>query len=325
MAAAAWRAAQVARDARARSAATSSGRCSSASPRATARARSRRPSASPRAASPTISALEEIAAILHRVALAQAGACPAADEPDARARHGARAAPRRRARAGDVPDRARSARRDLALAPDEFAGLHDGAAAHALVRATPSPQACAPRRARAAPAMTAPRARPQRRRTDALPRRRGAGDGRAARRSRDRHSTATGPALVAAPRTSPAWPAWSRATASSRRSRTTISSSSCPRRIACTRRRRTTDKLKAELAAALRPDAAPHGARGRRLAGVSLAAARSREKAQAPGERRRGDRGRSVRARPGARPRRRGRDFLDPARRRAAGPSNEKR
>jgi DNA polymerase-3 subunit gamma/tau len=68
------------------------------------------------------SALEEIASILHRVALAQAGASPAADEPDA-ARVAALA---NRLDAGRVQVMYQIAvlgRRDLALAPDEFAGF----------------------------------------------------------------------------------------------------------------------------------------------------------------------------------------------------------
>jgi DNA polymerase-3 subunit gamma/tau len=68
------------------------------------------------------SALEEVASILHRVALAQAGAPPASDEPDAQ-------------RIADLAGRldagrvqvmyqiAVLGRRDLALAPDEFAGF----------------------------------------------------------------------------------------------------------------------------------------------------------------------------------------------------------
>jgi DNA polymerase-3 subunit gamma/tau len=67
-------------------------------------------------------ALEEIAAILHRVALAQAGVAPADDDPDA-ARVSALAA---RLEAGQVQvmyQVALLARRDLPLAPDEFAGF----------------------------------------------------------------------------------------------------------------------------------------------------------------------------------------------------------
>jgi len=67
-------------------------------------------------------ALEDLAAILHRIALAQAGAAPAADDPDA-------------ARVNDMASRldagrvqvmyqvAVLGRRDLPLAPDEFAGF----------------------------------------------------------------------------------------------------------------------------------------------------------------------------------------------------------
>jgi DNA polymerase-3 subunit gamma/tau len=67
-------------------------------------------------------ALEEIAAILHRVALAQAGVAPADDDADA-ARISALAA---RLEAGQVQvmyQVALLARRDLPLAPDEFAGF----------------------------------------------------------------------------------------------------------------------------------------------------------------------------------------------------------
>jgi DNA polymerase-3 subunit gamma/tau len=68
------------------------------------------------------SALEELAAILHRVALAQAGAGPAADDPDAQRL----ASFAGRVDAGRVQvmyQIALLARRDLPLAPDEFAGF----------------------------------------------------------------------------------------------------------------------------------------------------------------------------------------------------------
>jgi DNA polymerase-3 subunit gamma/tau len=67
-------------------------------------------------------ALEEIAAILHRVALAQAGVAPASDDPDA-ARISALA---QRVDAGRVQVMYQIAvlgRRDLSLAPDDFAGF----------------------------------------------------------------------------------------------------------------------------------------------------------------------------------------------------------
>jgi DNA polymerase-3 subunit gamma/tau len=70
-------------------------------------------------------ALEEIAAMLHRVALAQAGVEPPADDPDA-ARVSALA---QRLDAGQVQvlyQVAILARRDLSLAPDEFAGFSMG-------------------------------------------------------------------------------------------------------------------------------------------------------------------------------------------------------
>jgi DNA polymerase-3 subunit gamma/tau len=68
------------------------------------------------------SALEELASILHRVALAQAGATPAEDDPDAQ-RITALA---QRLDAGRVQVMYQVAvlgRRDLSLAPDEFAGF----------------------------------------------------------------------------------------------------------------------------------------------------------------------------------------------------------
>ena len=68
------------------------------------------------------SALEEIASILHRVALAQAGASPAADEPDA-ARVTALASRLDSGRVQVMYQIAVLGRRDLALAPDEFAGF----------------------------------------------------------------------------------------------------------------------------------------------------------------------------------------------------------
>jgi DNA polymerase-3 subunit gamma/tau len=68
------------------------------------------------------SALEELAAILHRVALAQAGAGPAADEPDA-PRVAAFASRLDAGRIQVMYQIALLARRDLPLAPDEFAGF----------------------------------------------------------------------------------------------------------------------------------------------------------------------------------------------------------
>jgi DNA polymerase-3 subunit gamma/tau len=70
-------------------------------------------------------ALEEIAAMLHRVALAQAGIEPPADDPDA----SRVAALAQRLDAGQVQvlyQVAILARRDLSLAPDEFAGFSMG-------------------------------------------------------------------------------------------------------------------------------------------------------------------------------------------------------
>jgi DNA polymerase-3 subunit gamma/tau len=67
-------------------------------------------------------ALEEIAAILHRVALAQAGAPPAEDEPDAE-RVMALAQKLDAGRIQVMYQVALLGRRDLSLAPDEFAGF----------------------------------------------------------------------------------------------------------------------------------------------------------------------------------------------------------
>ncbi len=67
-------------------------------------------------------ALEEIAAILHRVALAQAGAAPSADEPDA-ARVQSMAEQVDAGRIQVMYQIAVLGRRDLPLAPDEFAGF----------------------------------------------------------------------------------------------------------------------------------------------------------------------------------------------------------
>jgi len=68
------------------------------------------------------SALEEIAAILHRVALAQAGVEPPADDPDA-ARIAALAARLDAGRVQVMYQVALLGRRDLPLAPDELAGF----------------------------------------------------------------------------------------------------------------------------------------------------------------------------------------------------------
>jgi DNA polymerase-3 subunit gamma/tau len=67
-------------------------------------------------------ALEELAAILHRVALAHAGAQPASDDPDA-ARIGAMASRLDTGRVQVMYQIALLGRRDLSLAPDEFAGF----------------------------------------------------------------------------------------------------------------------------------------------------------------------------------------------------------
>ena len=201
-------------------------------------------------------ALEELAALLHRVALAQAGAGPADDDADAQRVQRDRAARRRGPRAGHVPDRAPRPPRPAARA-GRVRGLHDDAAADArrscepaMRRAAREPQ----RRARAAKRRAARRARDRARRrrapTPAPTRRRAARDRLRRRLAGSRR--APGPHRHGR--------AWSRATASWRRSPTTTSSSSCPSRIACTRRRPYQDKLKAELRAALRRRTAPHGA-----------------------------------------------------------------
>jgi len=67
-------------------------------------------------------ALEELASLLHRVALAQAGAAPADDEPD-RARVEAMASQLDAGRVQVMYQVALLGRRDLPLAPDEFAGF----------------------------------------------------------------------------------------------------------------------------------------------------------------------------------------------------------
>ncbi|HSN20160.1 MAG TPA: DNA polymerase III subunit gamma/tau [Usitatibacter sp.] len=103
-------------------------------------------------------ALEEIAAMLHRVALAQAGVEPAADDSDA-ARINALA---QRLDAGQVQvmyQVAVLARRDLPLAPDEFAGFSMGLL-RMLSFVKPSESARAPREAPIAKQPAAKIARP---------------------------------------------------------------------------------------------------------------------------------------------------------------------
>ncbi len=92
-------------------------------------------------------ALEEIASILHRVALAQAGAPPAADEPDAQ-RIAALAQQLDAGRIQVMYQVAVLGRRDLSLAPDEYAGF-TMALLRMLSFAQPSsePQAVRPQRA----------------------------------------------------------------------------------------------------------------------------------------------------------------------------------
>ena len=102
------------------------------------------------------SALEELASILHRVALAQADASPSSDEPDAD-RVAALASRLDPGRIQVMYQIALLARRDLALAPDEFAGF-----TMALLRMLSFAEASAePRPARAtAPASARPQAKP---------------------------------------------------------------------------------------------------------------------------------------------------------------------
>ncbi|HLX24403.1 MAG TPA: DNA polymerase III subunit gamma/tau [Usitatibacter sp.] len=91
-------------------------------------------------------ALEDLASILHRVALAQAGALPPADEPDA-ARVAAMAQKLDAGRVQVMYQIALLGRRDLPLAPDELAGftmsllrMLSFAGASPEPRAVPSPQ-----------------------------------------------------------------------------------------------------------------------------------------------------------------------------------------
>src|SRR5690606_21003508 len=121
-------------------------------------------------------ALEEIAAILHRVALAQAGAGQSGDEPDAE-RVAALAS---RLDAGQVQVMYQVAvlgRRDLPLAPDEFAGFSMAVlrmlsctAASAPGASPRAPQADrAPSRPAAPPAQAAQRGAPPARPAAASP------------------------------------------------------------------------------------------------------------------------------------------------------------
>jgi DNA polymerase-3 subunit gamma/tau len=108
-------------------------------------------------------ALEDLAGILHRVALAQAGAMPEADDPDAQ-------------RVGDMAQRldagrvqvmyqvAVLGRRDLTLAPDEFAGF-----TMTLLRMLSFAGATTQRSATAAP-RAEPKVAPQRAASAAVPR-----------------------------------------------------------------------------------------------------------------------------------------------------------
>jgi len=165
-------------------------------------------------------ALEDLAAILHRIALAQAGAQP--PEEDDSARIAAMAERLEPARVQVMYQIAILGRRDLPLAPDEFAGF-----TMALLRMLSFSNASSRPATASTPASkvtsSLPRGRPQ----PCLP-----------LASRLSPSTATGPPSSSA-RASREWPAWPRATPSSIRTRTTTSSSWSPSRIACTRRRRT--------------------------------------------------------------------------------------
>src|SRR5260221_3361370 len=97
-------------------------------------------------------ALEDLAAILHRVALAQAGVAPAEDDPDAK-RIGEMANRLDAGRVQVMYQIALLARRDLALAPDEFAGF-TMALLRMLSFADPSLES--PPATRATPAATPP-------------------------------------------------------------------------------------------------------------------------------------------------------------------------
>ena len=107
-------------------------------------------------------ALEDFAAILHRIALAQAGAPPAADDPDAQRVTGMA----QRLDAGRVQVMYQIAllgRRDLSLAPDEYAGftmalLRMLSFANASQEPRPVPKTSATRTAPVAAARTAPAA-----------------------------------------------------------------------------------------------------------------------------------------------------------------------
>jgi DNA polymerase-3 subunit gamma/tau len=100
-------------------------------------------------------ALEEISGILHRVALAQAGAAPPADDPDA-PRLSAMASRLDAGRVQVMYQIALLGRRDLPLAPDEFAGF-----TMALLRMLSfSDAASEPRAVRAPVAASRPEPRP---------------------------------------------------------------------------------------------------------------------------------------------------------------------
>jgi DNA polymerase-3 subunit gamma/tau len=139
-------------------------------------------------------ALEELGAILHRIALAQAGAPPPQEEPDA-ARVGAMAT---RLDAGQVQVMYQVAllgRRDLALAPDEYAGF-TMALLRMLSFASPLEGARAPREAPVLrPATPAPA--PARERSTAVP-------------APERNAASSAPAAAARPAEAGARPAVAR-------------------------------------------------------------------------------------------------------------------
>ena len=115
------------------------------------------------------SALEELASILHRVALAQAGATPAEDDPDAQ-RITALAQRLDGGRVQVMYQVALLGRRDLSLAPDEFAGFTmallrmlsfaGASSAPRIERPAASDRKAEPRAASVAPAPTPPPRRP---------------------------------------------------------------------------------------------------------------------------------------------------------------------
>ncbi len=221
-------------------------------------------------------ALGDLAAILHRIALAQAGAFPAGDDVD-----GARVTDMaQRLDAGRVQVMYQIAllgRRDLSLAPDEYAGF-----TMALLRMLSF--AGASQEPRAIAGSAAARAVP------VAPSR----------------STAT-PSAVPVPVSM----ARECARAGGARDASHVRREAVPR------------EAEGRDGAPLRSGTARHGARGPHRGHEPRGGQVARHGAT-PGERGRSDRGRPLRARPGARPRRRGRVIFHSPRRRGAGRPNER-